>query len=118
MHAVAICCAAILPAVAGYVVAPCSPRLARPERVQLALAPRRELLARAVRVAHLLPPARVVVLELAPVLLVLYYYRRIPRPRRPDEHAALFPLKGAGRDARDALRRLAELQFEPAESVV
>ena len=57
-------------------------------------------------------------LELAPVLLVLYYYRRIPRPRRPDEHAALFPLKGAGRDARDALRRLAELQFEPAESVV
>ena len=60
-------------------------------------------------------------LELAPVLLVLYYYRRIPRPRRPDEHAALFPLKGAGRDARDALRRLAELQFEPfepAESVL
>ena len=57
-------------------------------------------------------------LELAPILLVLYYYRRIPRPRRPDEHAALFPLKGAGRDARDALRRLAELQFEPAESVV
>ena len=57
-------------------------------------------------------------LELAPVLLVLYYYRRVPRPRRPDEHAALFPLKGAGRDARDALRRLAELQFEPAESVV
>ena len=54
-------------------------------------------------------------LELAPVLLVLYYYRRIPRPRRPDEHAALFPLKGAGRDARDALRRLAELQFEPFE---
>ena len=39
----------------------------------------------------------------------------------PDEHAALFPLKGAGRDARDALRRLAELQFEPfepAESVL
>ena len=36
-------------------------------------------------------------------------------------HAALFPLKGAGRDARDALRRLAELQFEPfepAESVL
>ena len=60
-------------------------------------------------------------LELAPVLLVLYYYRRIPRPRRPDEHSALFPLKGAGRDARDARRRLAELQFEPfepAESVL
>ena len=65
-------------------------------------------------------------LELGPVVLVLYYYRRMPQPTNrkllAEEQGMLFSTRtprstGAGRNdaAHDAIRRLSELRFEHAD---
>ena len=66
-------------------------------------------------------------LELLPVVLVLYYYRRMPQPANrkllAEEQGMLFsarPAQSAGGQAHhdaahDAIRRLSELRFEQTD---